>query len=254
MNTYEIMFSPTGGTKKAADLFSKAFCQESIPVDLTDRQLDFTAYSFHPENVCIVAVPSYGGRVPQIAVTRLKQMSGNGAKAILIAVYGNRAYEDTLLELQDTLTDAGFCCVAAIASIAEHSIIHQFANGRPDAEDRIEIADFAAKILSKLKEGTLSDQLNLPGNRPYREYGGVPMKPKAGNSCNQCGLCAAKCPVNAIPENDPAKTITEKCISCMRCIAVCPSQARSVNKMLLSAGAMKLKKSCSTYKRNELYL
>lgn len=253
MNTYEIMFSPTGGTKKAADLFSKAFCQESISVDLTDRQLDFTAYSFHPEDVCIVAVPSYGGRVPQIAVTRLKQMSGNGAKAILIAVYGNRAYEDTLLELQDTLTDAGFCCVAAIASIAEHSIMHQFANGRPDAEDRIEIADFAAKILSRLKEGTLPDQLNLPGSRPYREYGGVPMKPKAGNSCNQCGLCAAKCPVNAIPENDPAITNTDKCISCMRCIAVCPNQARSVNKMLLSAGAMKLKKSCSEYKRNELY-
>ena len=69
----------------------------------------------------MAAVPSYGGRVPEIAVSRLKQMKGNGARAVLLVVYGNREYEDTLLELSDVMEAAGFSPVAAVAAVAEHS-------------------------------------------------------------------------------------------------------------------------------------
>lgn len=44
-------------------------------------------------------------------------MQGNGVRAVLPAAYGNRAYGDTLLELKNTLTDAGFRCVAAGAQM-----------------------------------------------------------------------------------------------------------------------------------------
>ena len=141
MAVYTIVFSPTGGTKKAADLFAEAFCKDYVTIDLTERGRDFSKDSFVQEDICIVAVPSYGGRVPDAAVSRLRQMKGNGAGAILMVVYGNRDYDDTLVELQDTLTDAGFSCVAAVASIAEHSIMRQFATGRPDAQDAQELAD-----------------------------------------------------------------------------------------------------------------
>lgn len=253
MAVYHIAFSPTGGTKKAADLFAEAFDPESTYIDLSDRSADFSAWSFQEEDVCIVAVPSYGGRVPDIAVSRLRRMNGNGARAILMVVYGNRAYEDTFAELQDTLTEAGFSCIAGVAAIAEHSIIHEFAAGRPDAQDEKELAEFAQKIREKMEAGMLPEHLNLPGNRPYKEYGGVPMKPQAGKACVKCGVCAGKCPVGAIDADDPSKTDEKICISCMRCIAVCPQEARSVSKVLLTAAGMKMKKACSDYKKNELF-
>lgn len=254
MPVYNIVFSPTGGTKKIADLFATSFYPGTNYIDLTDYNKDFSFFSFCAEDICIVSVPSYGGRVPAIAISRLHQMNGNGAKAILIVVYGNRAYEDTFTELQDTLTNLGFSCIAAVAAIAEHSIMRQFAAGRPNIQDEKEIAAFAETIRSKIESGTLSNQLNLPGNRPYHKYNGIPTKPQTGKSCTQCGLCAKKCPVGAIDPTNPSKTDTQCCISCMRCIAICPQKARHINKALLAAGSIKLKKVCNEYKRNELFL
>ncbi len=118
MSVYEIVFSPTGGTKRVSEIFTKAFCQDSVCIDLARRDMDGSEYSFQEEDVCIVSVPSYGGRVPGAAVSRLRRMKGNQAGAILITVYGNRAYDDTFAELQDVLEGSGFSCKAAVSSDA----------------------------------------------------------------------------------------------------------------------------------------
>ena len=254
MSVYNIVFSPTGGTKRVAEIFLKSFCTESTYIDLCDRTIDFSGFLFDKDSTCIISVPSYGGRVPETAISRLRQMKGNKANAILIVVYGNRAYEDTFVELQDSLEECGFLCIAAIAAIAEHSIMHQFAAGRPDLRDEQEISSFAVSVRSKIESQKLDKPLNLPGNRPYKDYGGVPMKPKAGKKCSRCGICAKECPVGAIQFDNPSLTDDKKCISCMRCIAVCPQNVRSINKALLAAGSMKLKKACSGHKNNELFL
>ena len=184
MKVYKMIFSPTGGTMKAADLLLKSWKEEQVFIDLLERDKDFSCISFSEKDVCLAAVPSYGGRVPEPAIQRVKEMHGNGAKVILMVVYGNRAYEDTMLELYDALAEVGFIPIAGVASVAEHSIMRQFAAGRPDSRDEKELEEYGKQIHARIGECRLNRE-DVPGNKPYREFGGVPMKPEAGKACDR---------------------------------------------------------------------
>ena len=253
MKFYEICFSPTGGTKKAADMLAEKLAEEIQSVDLTDYKTDFSGISLEEDDEAIIAVPSYGGRVPETAVSRLLKIKGNGAKAVLLCVYGNRAYEDTLVELQDTVQQAGFVVVAAVAAIAEHSIAHAYGANRPDEEDCRQLQAFARRIAEKLAGGDVTTPA-IPGNRLYKKAGRAGLVPKATGACNRCGRCAAECPVGAIDRDNPARVDKQACISCMRCVAVCPHHARKVNGVLLALVNRMLKKACSVRKACELYV
>ena len=255
MNVYKIIFSPTGGTEKVADIFANVFDQDVKTIDLTDYTVKFNKIELYKDDICIVAVPSYGGRVPDIAVKRLKMIKGNGARAVLIAVYGNRDYDDTLLELKNTLYISNFYSVAAVAAIAEHSVMNQFGQNRPDKNDIAELNTFAKKIKDHIETNTVSNSVAVPGNKPYKKYNGIPLKPSLKNDvCSSCGLCARKCPVEAISATAPHKTDKKKCISCMRCVKLCPSDARKVNGLLLKVASKKMKKECSVPKSNQLFI
>lgn len=128
MKYVQLVFSPTGGTRKIVDAITKHWDSDTETIDLSDVEIDFSQYSFKAEDVVLIALPSYGGRVPAIAVERLHKIHGNSAKCILVCVYGNRAYEDTLVEMEDVAKESEFTIVAAISAIAEHSIMHQYAS------------------------------------------------------------------------------------------------------------------------------
>lgn len=253
MKLYQIVFSPTGGTQKVADCLTNSLEENAAKIDLTDSMQDFHTVSMTKDDVAVISVPSYGGRVPTAAAKRLGMIHGNGARAVLVCVYGNRAYEDTLVELADVAKQAGFQVIAAVAAVAEHSIARQFAAGRPDAKDAAQLSDFAKKIQHKLSSADTSEPV-IPGNRPYKKAGGAGMVPKAKKECTNCGICAAVCPVQAIDNKDSRKVDEKECISCMRCVTVCPQGARKLNPVLLSAAGLMLKKACSQFKECELFL
>lgn len=250
MSTYSIYFSPTGGTKKVTNFLAEqidTFEEIDLCRPVSEKR------SFQKEDICLIGVPSYGGRVACTAVERMEYYEGNGAKAVLVIVYGNRAYEDTAVELYDVLKERGFQCVAAVAAIAEHSIMRQFAAGRPDEEDYGELKAFGEKIKEGL-EHPVETELCLPGNRPYKEYHVFPMQPETTGICNDCGLCVKACPVCAISSGRPGETDTEACISCMRCIQVCPSHARSLDEKVLKEKAEKMEPVFRERKKNQLFL
>ena len=253
MSVYSMYFSPTGGTKKVMDILTEGLSIDR-QIDLSAGDADYSAYSFTEEDVCLIGVPSFGGRVPTIVLERMRQMRANGAMAVLVVVFGNRAYDDTLLELKTEASACGYMVGAAIAAVAEHSIMRQYGKGRPDAQDETELRQFSKDIAELIANRKDAKDFIVPGNSQYREYSGVPFKPKADKDCTKCGQCAEKCPVQAIPRDNPASLDEEKCISCMRCITVCPQNARKLNKAVLFAASQAMKKAFADRKQNELYL
>lgn len=255
MKITQIVFSPTGGTRQVVDTIISTWENHVDKIDLTNPTNDYSILNFSQDNIAVIAVPSYGGRVPALAAERLAKINGNHVQCVIVCVYGNRAYEDTLLELRDIAVQSSFNVVAAIAAIAEHSIMHQYATGRPDQKDEDELRSFAGKILKKIESGNADMfEIHIPGNRPYKKAGGSGLVPKATGKCVGCGLCAEKCPAQAISKENIKCADNKKCISCMRCVVQCPQSARKVNEAMVSAAALMLKKACSERKNNELYI
>lgn len=251
MKLFEIVFSPTGGTQKVCDILSAEFDCEKEKINLMKADCNNTQEQISKEDICLIAAPSFGGRLPVPAAERILKLKGNQAKAVLVCVFGNRAYEDTLLEMKDLAEKAGFVCIAAIAAVAEHSIMRQFANGRPDAQDEEELKEYAARIRGKILSGEIFEPLTVPGNFPYKALGVLPLRPQASEKCTGCGKCADICPVGAIDRKDPKTVDAEKCINCMACVAACPKGERNVDPELLANVSARLEKVCSTRKNNE---
>lgn len=255
MNVIQIVFSPTGGTQKVADTITGEWGTACQKIDLTDAAADHAAVQLTKEDLILIAIPSFGGRVPALAAQRLSQINGNDAQCVIVCVYGNRAYEDTLIELNDIAGGNGFQVIAAVSAIAEHSIMRQYAAGRPDSQDQKQLCGFAKKIWEKANApGQPKNVLSLPGNRPYKKAGGAGIVPKANSACTGCGLCADHCPAQAISKTALKTADKAKCISCMRCVAQCPGSARHVNGVLVSIAAQAIKKACSVKKENELFI
>lgn len=154
MNIHLITFSPTGGTRRVSESLCKALSDESVVTELCTKPQNLSYPDITADDLVFISMPVYAGRVPALAVERLNGIKANGAKCAVVAVYGNRAYEDALVEMQDTATEMGFQVIAAVAAIAEHSICRMYGTGRPDEEDANELASFGLDIFNKAKEMT----------------------------------------------------------------------------------------------------
>ena len=241
-------FSPTGGTKKVANAIAAGFSIPVVEMDLTKAD---SAVTLGENDALMAVLPVYAGRVPQISLERLAALKGNGQKAVAVVVYGNREYEDALLETKDVLEANGFQVIAAAAFIAEHSIVRSIAAGRPDAEDEALCRRFASDVMAKADDAA---PVQVPGNTPYKELKPSAFHPAASESCIKCGVCADQCPVGAIPLDDPSRTNNDLCINCMRCVEVCPQHCRALPDAFLTMITQMLNQNAAGYKKPTIFL
>jgi len=258
-----IYFSATGTTQKVLESIAHGLgITEVEHVNLTlPGSLRQTPSAFNDELV-IIGAPVYGGRLPVDAVNRLKQLQGHDTPAILIVVYGNREFEDALLELKNLAIELGFQPVAAAAFIGEHSFATKdtpIANGRPDELDVQKAIDFGMKIKEKIPPLQSTDKfpkVEVPGVFPYNAPGARPMKVSPvtlEDKCVVCGTCASVCPTEAITVDASVTTLTERCIRCCACIKSCPSNARSMEDPEWKYIANWLKENCHERKEPQFY-
>lgn len=205
--------------------------------------------------MALFAAPVYAGRIPAIAAQQFHKIKGKGRKCVVIAVYGNRDYDDALVELCDLATENGFTVIAAAAFVAQHSIFPKVATSRPDAADMEKIAAFTARVKELLSGDKSLDITRVKGNRPYKTPAPIPLIPAADKKkCRECGKCYRECPAGAISKEDYHITDAEKCISCGRCIAVCPDNARHFGGLKYKMIAPIFQKKCSASREPECFL
>jgi ferredoxin len=285
-----LSFSPTGNSKKVGEAIAKGIQAPIKPIDLTPPSARTQKYVEFGDELAIISVPVYAGRVPTEAAYRIRRLTGihqpyrpNRTPAVIVVTYGNRAYEDALRELGDIVSEVGFKPIAAGAFIGEHSFSvpeKPIAHGRPDKEDLEKAEKFGKKIKEKYESVDRVESLSpvvTPGTNPYSltgrgrlrwtDWGELATPYTDEVVCSKCGKCVEVCPTASITiknvVNNPSPmlgfnvlvvhTNDEVCLWCCACVKNCPTGARLMRPRMLQ-GQESLSKNFPERKEPETYL
>ena len=266
---WAVYFSGTGTTEKIvttiSKYISKALGYEYDSFNFTALKSRANIIEFKKEDIVVLGVPTYAGRVPNLLIKYIESIKGNGALAVPIVLYGNRNYDDSLMELTKTLENGNFKIVSAGAFIGQHVFSNILAKGRPDSSD-MKIAELLSeKTVEKIKSGNFTP-VNVKGCYPLRPYytplglDGQPVKilkvrPKVNNNCDNCKICVSLCPMGSISFENP-KEYTGKgiCIKCGACIKKCPKNARYYDDPSLISHKEMLEKNYTRRAEPEIFI
>lgn len=243
MKIKTMYFSPTGTTEKIVNYTALKLShaldvsvEEVNNITLKKNRLD--EINFDVEDIVIAGVPVYAGRVPNVLLKYLAKITSKDSKCIAYVTYGNRNFDDGLIEFTDILTEHGFNVIGCGAVVAEHSFSENIATGRPDECDFDKIDNFILSCIEELKcdNNENSSKVNVEGHKPYRGYykprdengeavNFISIKPVTSHNCTNCGACSENCPMGSINKDDPS-LVTGPCIKCCRCVRLCPVDAK----------------------------
>lgn len=241
---WAIYFSGTGTTRRTVERIAGGIASRlNLPaesVDFSRPAVRQETLGFGEMDLVVFGTPVYAGRVPNVLLPFLQErIVGGGALAVPVVLFGNRNYDDALIELRNILAADGMHPIAAGAFVGEHSFSRVLGADRPNAEDKVLMDEFAARVaeLAAGLDAAPVKSVAVRGQEPLRPYytprdrAGNPInilkvKPKTDLSrCDGCGLCADLCPMGSI---DPADVSAVRgiCIKCCACVKGCPTGAK----------------------------
>lgn len=272
-----IYYSPTHTSRQVARSIARgmgiARMQEvDLTTDASDELLEVT------DSICIVAAPVYGGLLAPVAAQRLSRLHAVNCVAVPVVVYGNRDYEDALVQLRDMLDSSGMTPVSGAAFVGEHSYSRPgmpIAEGRPDSCDLSIAEHFGEEVWHKIAHQLAADQklepsardfalrydaplnellppVQMPGNIPYKTLSApTPQAPVTDDMCCGCGECVPLCPTQAIRiEGDRSVTAIDLCTKCCACVKFCPVGARTFDTPYTAM----LHQRCGTRRKPECFV
>ncbi len=258
-----VYFSPTGTTKAVVQAIARGIRHGNEEyIDITRPEARKQPLKTSENDLLVVAVPVYMGRVPAVLMEWLPTIQAQNTPAVCVVVYGNRVYEDALLELSDILTKCGCRPIAGGAWVGEHSFSRPgtpTAEGRPDARDLNHAELFGQKIretINAISSTGKPPEVTLPGCRPYRGDSKLWTVDfiAVSDECVQCGICAEGCPVGAIDPHNSRAIDTNTCITCCACIRNCPHHTRTMKPGLVMDASVRLSTLYSERKEPEFFL
>lgn len=241
---WAVYFSGTGTTRRTVERIAGGIASRlNLPaesVDFSRPAVRQETLGFGEKDLVVFGTPVYAGRVPNVLLPFLRErVVGGGALAVPVVLFGNRNYDDALIELRNILAADGMHPIAAGAFVGEHSFSRVLGADRPNAEDEALMDEFAARVaeLAAGLDAAPVKSVAVRGQEPLRPYytprdrAGNPInilkvKPKTDLSrCGGCGLCADLCPMGSI---DPADVSAVRgiCIKCCACVKGCPTGAK----------------------------
>ena len=258
-----VYFSPTGTTKAVVHGIAHGISPNRVEsIDITTPDVRKQPLEVSEDELLVVAVPVYMGRVPALIAGWLASIKAQGVPVVCVVVYGNRVYDDALLELKNIMKSCGGVPIACAAYVGEHSFSNAetpIAQGRPDKDDLSHAEAFGRDIREKLQSTSSVSQLSdvdVPGIYPY---GGVTKLwdvdfIAVSNACTQCGVCADVCPVGAIDLQSSELIDQKKCITCCACIKSCPQSARTIKTGPVKDASKRLNDLFKAPKQPEVFL
>ncbi len=252
-----VCFSPTGTTKSIIQAIAGGIGHNHAElIDITKPTARKRGLQTSENDLLIIAVPVYIGRVPALLDEWLHAVKADRTPTVCVVVYGNRDYEDALLELRDIMKKGGGIPIACAAFVGEHSFSSPdtpIAVARPDAADLIQAETFGCKIaetLQSISSVNHTADIHVPGNYPYKALEDLLSVDfiDLNDGCLQCGVCAESCPVGAIDFENSSLLDKERCILCCACIKLCPENVRRMKNGTVKDIAVRVSQMCKERK------